>query len=207
MFKFIILIFLISLNTFAFQPHQAKYKVSYNGLNIGFDNRKLTSVNDLYHYSSMISSKKELRLIYNYLSQGDSYFTIDKNGIVSRNFDFKEYKNGSTTKDINFIFKDKNLKSNLDVDSLNLFLAIAYSLKNNKPLVYKVITKNNTKFYNFNKKIKQKIFILGKKIDVIGISSKNLKAYFAPKYQFLPVLIKDKNWKYELYSYENSIKK
>jgi len=94
------------------------------------------------------------------------------------------------------------------VDFLNIFLAIGEDYKNNKPLNYLLANGKNIKEYNFKNHGKQTLNFAddfdedGTSVNVIKLTANDLEVYISKEYDYLPVLIKKKKFKYEIKSYE-----
>lgn len=195
--KFFILLLFSSL-AMALIPHKLEYALSSSGFELGTEFRVLTKKNDIYTYISNAQTKGFAKLIVDYKISATSKFVLD-NGIKTLEFYLLENKNSKVKKDI----KVHNINSKIAfVDQLDIFLAIGYDLKNNNTLAYKLNDGVDIKEYKFKVIGEEKMQILGNDINVIKvIGDKQITAYFAPKYDYIPVLIQKKNWQYRLKKY------
>jgi hypothetical protein len=203
----IILLFL-PLSVLALSEHILEYDLSRGGFSLGTEKRELSKQGDIYSYTARAKTEGFAKFILDYQIKAKSDFSID-NTLIAHSFQLKEIEDGKIKKDINLIFTDDGIHSNNTIwhiqskalDNLSIFLALSYDLKHNNPLHYRLADGKNIKTYQFSALKNQTMQVLDKETTVIKVSdNNNLVAYFAPDYDYLPVLIQKKNWQYKLKS-------
>ena len=120
-----ILCCLINTSTSALTPHEATYTLSWSGIKVGVDNRKLTVKNNLYHYKSNAKTTGFGKLIKDYNVETESILSIDHSGVNVDSYSVLEVINGAIKKNIAIKLK------NDDLDPLSLFLALSNEINNN----------------------------------------------------------------------------
>ena len=120
-----ILCCLINTATSALTPHKATYTLSWSGVKVGVDNRKLTVKNNLYHYQSNAKTTGFGKLIKDYNVQAESILSIDRSGVNAGSYRVLEAIDGVIKKTIAIELK------NDDLDPLSLFLALSNEINNN----------------------------------------------------------------------------
>ena len=120
-----ILCCLINTATSALTPHKATYTLSWSGIKVGVDNRKLTVKNNLYHYQSNAKSTGFGKLIKDYNVEAEAILSIDHSGVNAGSYRLLEAIDGVIKKTITIELK------NDDLDPLSLFLALSNEINNN----------------------------------------------------------------------------
>ncbi len=166
-----ILCCLINTATSALTPHKAAYTLSWSGIKVGVDNRKLTVKNNLYHYQSNAKSTGFGKLIKDYNVEAEAILSIDHSGVNAGSYRVLEVIDDVIKKNIAIELK------NDDLDPLSLFLALSNEIKNNP-------AKINFKFrVNDGKKIEWHHYQIMKSDDANTIKiiekDKNIELHFS----------------------------
>ncbi|RUM76946.1 MAG: hypothetical protein DSZ14_08645 [Candidatus Thioglobus sp.] len=166
-----ILCCLINTATSALIPHKATYTLSWSGIKVGVDNRKLTVKNNLYHYQSNAKSTGFGKLIKDYNVEAEAILSIDHSGVNAGSYRVLEVIDDVIKKNIAIELK------NDDLDPLSLFLALSNEIKNNP-------AKINFKFrVNDGKKIEWHHYQIMKSDDANTIKiiekDKNIELHFS----------------------------
>jgi len=120
-----ILCCLINTATSALTPHKAAYTLSWSGIKVGVDNRKLTVKNNLYYYQSNAKSTGFGKLIKDYNVEAEAILSIDHSGVNAGSYRVLEVTDGVIKKNIAIEL------NNDDLDPLSLFLALSNEINNN----------------------------------------------------------------------------
>jgi len=120
-----ILCCLINTATSALIPHKATYTLSWSGIKVGVDNRKLTVKNNLYYYQSNAKSTGFGKLIKDYNVEAEAILSVDHSGVNAVSYRALEVIDDVIKKNIAIELK------NDDLDPLSLFLALSNEIKNN----------------------------------------------------------------------------
>jgi hypothetical protein len=225
--------FLINSTAFAFEAHTANYQLSINGLKIAEEVRVLHQLEDSYLYTANAKTSGFAAFIKDYTIIASSSFALNEQGVNSTNYKIIE-KDGDKIKknyvvDINSV--DNSVTSMLTknhpavktwvakkgniVDSLSIFLAIAFDLQNHPEQTkfnYQIADGKKLKHQFFKKTTTQSIEVIGKIFDTIKVEKNDdkenhIQAFFAPEYGYIPVLIKHKkdgkSFTYEINNYKS----
>jgi len=225
--KLQLFLILVTLNnaTMALNPFIAKYKLTINGLSIATETRILNQFGDDYIYTANAKTSGIVKLLGDISIDARSLFSINRNGVDSQSYLINENKNGKLAKNYAINISSKNnmalsastlsnpeaiiLKStgkNI-VDPLSLFMALSYDLRkhpNKTKFDYQVADGKSIEQQQYVKNSNETINIDKKPIEVIKVTktgSNSIQAFFSPKHQYLPVLIK-KNKGNKKYSYK-----
>lgn len=189
--RFLILL-LLSTSVLALKPHSAIYTLSVSDFKIAEVQIALSEVKGVYTYTLNAQTEGLVSLITDYQIRSKSVFTLNEFGIQSQHYQNFERDGDKVKKDINIYLK------NQQVDPLNQTLAIANSLKENS-------SKNN--FYlllNDGKSVKNKQYqqTSNKSENIISIISSDgdIEVHFDKNQYFLPILIRNKKFTYQLKS-------
>jgi hypothetical protein len=210
--------FLINPTVFAFEAHTANYQLSINGFKIAEEVRILHQLEDSYLYTADAKTSGLAAFIKDYTIIASSSFMLNAQGVSSTNYKIIE-KDGKKIKknyvvDISAIdnlvtsistkahstVKTWIAKKGNIVDSLSIFLAIAFDLKNHPEQIefnYQIADGKKLKQQSFKKTTSQSIEVVGKVFDTIKVEKNDdkenhIQAFFAPEYGYIPVLIKQK---------------
>ncbi len=209
--KKIICLLLISINSLALTPHKLTYELSVSGFNVATEYRKLTIKNNIYTYTARAKTEGLAAFIKKYSINVNSNFILNNNRFKTIKFSLLEIDEKKIKKNIQLEINNSNINksyrkiwlNNNVIDILNIFLAIGHDLKYNYPLNYQMLDESEIKKYQFKIIAKEQIFVLNKNINVIKVSDNNkITAYFAPEFDYIPILIKNENWQYILTTYE-----
>lgn len=211
MFKFTVLLLIPHLLFAAttLTPHKIEYKLFGYGIELGTETRILSKKLDNYIYSAKAKTEGLAKFIKNYKITAQSEFIfIDE--IISKKFTSIEYEGDEVKKKINLIFTDNSIISDNEkwqvdknsVDFLNIFLKLGLDFKQNKKLNYTLANGKNIKEYNFKNMGEVPLTIMNKETLAIKLIANNLEVYLAKEYDYLPILIKKKKFKYEMKSYQ-----
>jgi hypothetical protein len=225
--SFILLALFVSALSQAFEPHIAKYQLSINGLKIAEETRTLNHVGQGYFYTATAKTTGLAGFIKNYEISASSNFMINNRGVASTAYQIIEQEDQEISKSytININSNSGTVSSMLTktqpniiswevepnniTDPLSVFLAISFDLVNNPDLFelkYQIADGKSIEQQRFKKTENQPITLDGKayqaiKVERIDDKNDNIQAYFLPKYDHLPVIIK-KTKKYRDYLYE-----
>lgn len=202
--KFIFLT-LLSLQTIALSPHTAHYSLALNGWNLANESRILQKNANLYTYTAHAQTTGLAKFIKDYQIDAKTNFIINGKGVDAKNYHLLEKDGDKIKKNVNLSINSKaqtvssndkiwhTEKGNI-VDSISLFLALANDLKNHPQQTqfdYQVADGKKIKQRHYEKISTESLLIQNKPIKTIKITdNKGLEAWFAPIYDYLPVLIK-----------------
>jgi len=225
----LLLIFVFLSNTaIALNPFIAKYKLSISGVPIATETRVLNQFGSDYIYTANAKTSGLINLLGDISIEARSLFSINNNGIDAQSYLINENKDGKLTKSYAVNISSKNnmsfstttlsttkatvfkSKGGNIVDPLSLFLALSHDLQKNTNqtlYTYQVADGKSIKLQQYKISSNEILNINGSptkviKISKTGDSNENIKAFFSPKHQYLPVLIEkskgNKNYSYRM---------
>jgi hypothetical protein len=188
--------------------HNMSYALFISGIEIGTETRVLQHQNGEYIYRANAYTQGLISIFQDYNIQATSHFVIDDR-VLSKAFTSKEYKNNSLEKHIDISFAEDTVIDNLNqttwnnnqcVDFLSIFLGLGYDFKHGRALQYCLANGKEIKQYLFKNQGEVVLQIMGENVTTTKLTTDNITAYIAQKYDYLPVLIEKKNFKYQLKS-------
>ncbi|ABL02046.1 hypothetical protein Rmag_0264 [Candidatus Ruthia magnifica str. Cm (Calyptogena magnifica)] len=211
----IIFTILINSTAHALKAHTANYKLSINGFKIAEEVRTLYKLDKHYFYTANARTSGLAAFIKDYSIAASSIFSSNPQGVDAIHYQIIEKEDGKLVKNYDIDIHSKNhsimpiltktqskirtwhSKSGNIVDPLSLFLALSNDLKHNpnqsiftyqvtngKSIEQHQYKRTNGHFLKINNQSIKAI-----KVNRINANNSNIKAYFLPKYQYLPVLI------------------
>jgi len=209
----------------ALNPFIAKYELVIKGLSVATETRTLNQFGSNYIYTSNAETSGLVKLLGNISIEASSLFSINNNGVNAKSYLINENNGGKLTKSYAINISSKNnmalfttTLSNPDatvsktkggniVDPLSLFLALSHDLQeypDKTVFDYQVADGKSIEQQQYVKNSNETINIDNKPIEAIKVTktgSNDIQAFFSPKHQYLPVLIK-KNKGNKKYSYK-----
>ncbi|KAA0445267.1 MAG: DUF3108 domain-containing protein, partial [Candidatus Thioglobus sp.] len=189
--KFLILL-LFATSALALKPHTAIYTLSTVGLEIAEARIALTEIKGVYTYTLDAQTADLIALIKDYQIRSKSTFTINKSALQSQHFQNFERDGNRVKKDIDIYLTPPQ------VDPLNQTLAAAHILSKNPHQKSFDLLLNNGK--TVENKHYQQIANQHKNLISIISSDGNTEVHFDKNKYFLPVLIRNKKFSYQLKS-------
>lgn len=199
----------------AFNPHTTNYQLSINGLKVAEEIRTLHQIDNNFFYTANAKTTGLAALVKDYSIAASSTFTINANGVNGVNYQIMELEDKQVRENnaIDIYPNNSRVISNLTktqskvttwktkagnvIDPLNLFLALAFDLKNNPnkaAFKYQVANGTSIEQQDFQTLGVHTISLQGKPHNTVKIKQINrqedaVEAYFFPEYQYLPILI------------------
>ncbi|QKQ23753.1 DUF3108 domain-containing protein [Candidatus Ruthia endofausta] len=227
LFTLITFSILINSVAYALKAHTANYQLSINGFKIAEEVRTLHKLDKHYFYTANARTSGLAAFIKDYSIAASSTFSISHQGVDAIHYQIIEQEDGELVKNYAFDIYSKNhtivpiltkiqtkiktwqSKGGNIVDPLSLFLALSNDLEHNPNqsiFTYQVANGESIEQHQYKRVNERLIKINNQSVKVIKISrintSNNIKAYFLPKYGYLPALIErnknGKNYTYKL---------
>ncbi|BBB22338.1 conserved hypothetical protein [Abyssogena phaseoliformis symbiont OG214] len=234
----IILTILINPVAHALKTHTANYQLSINGFKIAEEVRTLHKLDKHYFYTANARTSGLTAFIKDYSIAASSTFLVSHQGVNAIHYQIIELEDGALVKNYAIDIYSKNhavvsiltktqpkirtwqSKGSNIVDPLSLFLALSNDLEhspNQSIFTYQVANGKSIEQHQYKRANERLIKINNQsvkaiKISRINASNNNIKAYFLPKYGYLPALIErnknGKNYTYKLTNLqiENGVK-
>jgi len=215
LFALIAFTILINPVAHALEAHTANYQLSINGFKIAEEVRTLHKLDEHYFYTANARTSGLAAFIKNYSIAASSTFSTNRQGVNATHYQIIEQKEGALVKNYAIDIYSKNhtvvsiltktqprirtwqSKGGKIVDPLSLFLALSFDLEHNPSqsiFTYQVANGKSIQQHQY-KRVNEHLIKINnqsvKAIKMIRINASNndIKAYFLPKYGYLPALI------------------
>nr|BBA26277.1 conserved hypothetical protein [bacterium symbiont of Abyssogena mariana] len=211
----IIFTILINPTMYALKAHTANYKLSINGFKIAEEVRTLHKLDKHYFYTANARTSGLAAFIKDYSIAASSTFSANRQGVNAIHYQIIEQEDGELVKNYAIDIHSKNhtvvsiltktqpkiktwhSKDGNIVDPLSLFLALSNDLEHNPNqsiFTYQVANGKSIEQHQYKRTNGHLLKINDQSVKAIKVSrinanNNNIKAYFLPKYQYLPVLI------------------
>jgi hypothetical protein len=173
----------------ALKPHTAIYALSVSDFELADVNIALSKVGNVYTYTLDAKTKGLAAMIKDYQIRSKSVFGVSQFGLQSQRYQNFERDGDRVKKDIDIHPKK------VQVDPLNQTLAISDALEKNA---------NKKDFYlllNDGKSVTKKYYRKtheGNNLIKVVSEDGNTEVHFAKDRHYIPILIRNKNFSYEL---------
>jgi len=206
-----ILLSLVFTNSFAISPYEATYALhastNLGSLKVGNADFKLDfNGNNEFTFSSQSYTDSIWKKLYDFKRYETSIGSLTNNKINGKLYDIVEIEKDEVTKNNKILIDHKEgfailnnskkweMQSNLIVDELNVYIALAVNLHKNpdqKEFSYNVIDEKGIELINFITLGEETITIENVKINSIKLRSPELKISInvSKKYDYIPLII------------------